>query len=86
MTRLDREAGSWQNCLMTNRPTASTEVKMTTMPDCNICTKEGMKTEAKYDAKSLYGWWAYFCQDHWERYTPQKLGTGYGQRLVKVDE
>lgn len=42
--------------------------------------------EARYDAKTKQGPWAYVCQKHWERNTPQVLGTGYGQKLILEEE
>lgn len=44
---------------------------------CDVCTKT-----AEYDAKTIHGPWANLCREHWELLTEQRLGTGYGQRLV----
>ena len=55
----------------------SKEVKMYRLPKCALCDKK-----AGYDAASHDGRWGYFCQQHWEEYTPQRLGLGLGQRLV----
>lgn len=58
------------------------EVKMSTMPDCDVCKHEGREpTVAAYDGKTVYGPWAYMCEDHFHM-IGVGLGMGRGQRLV----
>ena len=58
-----------------------TEVELETLPKCNFCEED-----ARYDAKTTKGPWAYMCERHWSFYGSQKLGTGKGQRLVLAGE
>ncbi len=53
------------------------EVIVNEFPKCSFC-----KREAKYDMKLAQGgYWAYLCEhDKWRGI---KLGTGYGQKLIK---
>lgn len=63
----------------------SEEVKVAVIPDCDICLSEspGQKPNpAEYDAKTVYGPWAYMCMAHWLTHSTGRLGTGYGQRLI----
>jgi hypothetical protein len=60
-----------------NKP--HTKVKVLRLPKCAICGQD-----AKYDAASFDGRWGFFCQAHWEEYTPMKLGLGLGQELVQA--
>jgi len=55
----------------------SAEVEMAALPPCDVCGVVG-----GYDAKTRQGPWAYLCEEHWQTMTDQRLGTGYGQRLV----
>jgi len=57
----------------------SEQVTVRVLPACNICT-DG--TPAAYDAKTAWGPWANLCELHWRMFTDQRLGTGYGQRLI----
>ena len=57
----------------------SDTVTVAKLPPCDVCT-DG--TPADYDAKTNLGPWANLCDRHWRRLTGQRLGTGYGQRLV----
>jgi hypothetical protein len=57
----------------------STEVKVTTIPLCDICQEQ----RAAYDGKTTFGPWAYMCQDCWQANGVGRLGTGFGQRLIK---
>lgn len=52
-------------------------VKVTALPDCDICKKQ----KAKYDGKTLMGPWAYMCQSCYDT-SGVGLGTGLGQELV----
>lgn len=47
------------------------------LPPCNFCG-----IPAQYDAALVAGAWAYLCTEHWFAYGVQKLGTGYGQKLL----
>jgi hypothetical protein len=59
------------------------QVEMTTLPDCDICKKQGRKHKAQYDAKMAAGPWAYMCQLCWSMFgASPKLGIGIGQKLV----
>jgi len=49
------------------------------MPTCDLCKS---KTLARYDARTTFGPWAYMCQDHFDRFGPGRLGTGFGQQLA----
>lgn len=56
------------------------EAQMTRIPLCDFCTDP-----AGYDAQMLGRTaWAYFCEYHFGSSSVGRLGTGYGQRLVKV--
>lgn len=55
--------------------------------NCDVCKFEKGKTVAAlYDARmtrgSGAGQWANLCQSDFEERTDQRLGTGYGQRLI----
>lgn len=52
---------------------------MQTIPMCDVCRK----TDAAYDGATKFGPWAYMCESCWQDNGVGKLGTGYGQRLVK---
>lgn len=60
------------------RPDMTDEVKMATIPNCDMCGEP-----ARYDGKTTHGPWAYMCERHWASDGNGKLGTGRGQRLVK---
>jgi hypothetical protein len=62
----------------------SAEVKVASIPSCDICKTEGRETPAAYDGKTVYGPWAYMCEQHWQLVGVGQLGTGYGQRLVQA--
>lgn len=47
------------------------------IPVCDFCSNE-----ADYDARTIYGRWAYVCRTHFVQHTHMKVGTGWGQRLV----
>ena len=49
------------------------------MLNCDVCKT----APAKYDAKTVFGPWANVCELCFVMYTSGKLGTGYGQLLVK---
>lgn len=56
-------------------------VEVASLPQCNFCGDE-----ARYDAKTTIGPWAYLCQQCWESHGVGRLGTGFGQRLVLSQE
>lgn len=62
-------------------------VEVESLPYCDICNEmrvsEGHVTieRAIYDAKSIYGSWAYMCQKHFDQ-IGVGLGLGKGQKLV----
>jgi hypothetical protein len=61
----------------------STEVKVGTIPDCDLCATHGVTVPAYADAKlAPMGPWANVCRQHFDQHGCT-LGTGYGQRLVK---
>ena len=57
----------------------SSEVTVTKLPQCDFCSEE-----AQYDAKTGYGPWANMCQADFDKHGVGSLGTGLGQRLVRV--
>jgi hypothetical protein len=61
----------------------STEVKVRTLPDCDMCKAEGRAVieKAHYDAATRRGPWAYLCDYHFGVHA-YGLGIGRGQRLV----
>ena len=65
----------------------SDAVKVAVVPGCDFCD-----AKAAYDARLMgvsggpSGSWANVCEYHFDRYTTQRLGTGYGQRLVLAEE
>jgi len=61
----------------------SKRVTVQTLPTCDA---PGCNQQARYDAKSRYGPWGYFCPDHWRTETNQQLGTGFGQYLELPQE
>lgn len=56
-----------------------TEVEVVKAPKCDFCDEQ-----AKYDAKTTMGPWAYMCESHYKTHTAQRLGLGFGQRLVEI--
>ncbi len=59
----------------------SVEAKVSVLPKCDLC-----QNTASYDARTKMGPWGYLCEDCFEKVGPSKLGTGYGQRLILVEE
>jgi hypothetical protein len=55
-------------------------------PECDFCAQNGDAVPADYDAKTVFGPWAYMCEDHWKANAAPELGTGIGQRLVHREE
>lgn len=54
--------------------------KISKIPKCDFC-----KEEAKFDAKTVFGPWAYLCERCFGKYGIG-LGLGLGQVLQKRDE
>lgn len=61
----------------------ATYVVVSALPKCDFCDKR-----ARYDLMTIFGNWAYFCEEcrannpcHF-----QVLGTGFGQYLALADE
>jgi len=51
------------------------------LPNCDICsTLTGRTVKAEYDAKTIFGAWAYLCKECFGKYGIG-LGTGRGQKL-----
>lgn len=48
---------------------------------CDFCKTAGNEVEAKFDGKTVFGPWAYMCDEHFELHGIG-LGTGRGQRLI----
>ncbi len=59
----------------------SKEAYVSTRPDCDLCKQQGSQRPAFYDGKTVYGPWAYMCEEHMEE-VGNGLGTGRGQRLI----
>lgn len=57
---------------------------VTELPACDFCKEIGLSGEARYDAKTLLGPWAFVCKRHFEQETLGQLGVGKGTEL-KVD-
>ncbi|MEM2174129.1 MAG: hypothetical protein QXI58_00690 [Candidatus Micrarchaeia archaeon] len=53
------------------------EVEVDDLPLCNFCKKT-----AEYDARTIYGPWAYMCEDCFKKFGIG-LGIGQGQKLIK---
>jgi len=59
-----------------------TEVAVTTIPNCNICTMAGDTTPAYADVMiPKYGSWGDLCEKHFFEYGCG-LGLGIGQKLI----
>lgn len=54
--------------------------------NCDLCAASGVQREAKYDAKTLTGPWAYMCEQHFQTDSLGQVGTGWGQELVVGEE
>ena len=66
----------------------SDSVKVSELPQCSF--KDNLRAsppwcrdggEAHYDGKTIYGSWAYMCEEHFSAYGVG-LGTGRGQKLI----
>lgn len=47
---------------------------------CDYCT-----SKAIYDAQTINGFWAFVCDTHFSQHTHKRLGLGFGQRLIPID-
>ncbi len=63
----------------------STQVKVPSIPSCDVCQSEGVKTPAYADAKLNIGPWANVCKMHFDAHSCS-LGTGHGQKLILATE
>ncbi len=57
----------------------SDKVNVSQLPKCDFC-QDG--SDAKYDARTVFGAWANMCEKHFFDYGSGRLGTGYGQELI----
>jgi hypothetical protein len=57
---------------------ARNEIEVKVLPKCSLCF-DG--TKAHYDARTLFGSWAYLCNNHFVLHRG-KLGVGYGQEFI----
>jgi len=62
-----------------------TKAYMLEIPACDFCDRA-----AEYDANMnrTHGDrspWAYMCRDHWLTHSDTQLGTGRGQRIIRID-
>ena len=48
------------------------------MRKCDICKD----CESKYDARTIWGPWAYVCENCFEQYTHKKVATGFATELT----
>lgn len=62
----------------------SKQVKVSEIPNCDICHEKGYETIAFADAKLDIGPWANVCRAHFAEYRCA-LGTGAGQEYVQID-
>jgi hypothetical protein len=56
-----------------------TTVKVATIPDCDYCRWVGITTPAIVDGKTVYGPWAYMCEEH---YNDNGCGLGLGRGQI----
>lgn len=66
------------------RGMGATEVYVQVIPNCTFCFNNGLGTPASYDGKTDSGPWAFMCETHFKIYGTG-LGTGKGQRLIKIE-
>lgn len=69
----------------------STSVRVPSLPDCDICKHPAFgsedKKQARFDAKTDQGPWAYLCPEHYKSWRAYPLlGTGRGQLLLLEGE
>ena len=63
------------------------------LPHCGICAVSSLssrtpqtRVDAKYDGKTIYGYWANMCGDCFRIYGLGKTGMGYAQELRIKEE
>lgn len=54
-------------------------LEVTALPMCDFCP-----SQAKYDARTKKGPWAYMCAEHFAAHSLDRLGLGWGQELILV--
>tara|TARA_R100001086_G_scaffold211788_1_gene127796 strand:+ start:449 stop:709 length:261 start_codon:yes stop_codon:yes gene_type:complete len=60
--------------------TVTTTAKVLKLPKCDYCL-----SNAKYDAQTKQGPWAYMCNSHFNQHArTKKLGLGLGQELKVI--
>jgi len=59
----------------------SEKVTVAKLPTCNFCTNL-----AGYDARTVFGSWAYLCEEHFYPLSEGRLGTGWGQKLILEED
>lgn len=79
MKRFTLRRNVFDETITTWRPDMANEVKMAQIPNCDLCGEP-----AAYDGKTKHGPWAYMCERCWRTDGIGKLGTGFGQKLVKA--
>ncbi len=58
------------------------ETIVSKLPKCDFC-----ECNARYNAKTKNGPWAYMCLRHWKNYAlSDELGLGIGQNLITENE
>lgn len=62
-----------------------TETTVPELPECNIHKRDGAIVPAMYDGKTVFGPWAYMCEQCFGVWGAG-LGMGKGQRLIVRDE
>lgn len=58
------------------------EVRVSELPNCDVCESQGKRIPAEYDAKTRGGCWAMLCKAHFQT-LGLSLGIGKGQRLIR---
>ena len=61
-----------------------TEVIVDKLPQCNFCKRNPLilYQEAHYDGRTVFGYWAFMCREHFKQYGVG-LGRGRGQQLIE---
>jgi len=49
--------------------------------ECSFCQQDGTVRQATVDGKTIFGGWAYMCDEHFKSHGIG-LGTGKGQKLI----
>lgn len=56
-----------------------------TAPDYHNAQCDYCSSKAIYDAQTINGFWAFVCDAHFAEHTHQRLGLGFGQRLIPIE-